>query len=173
MRLGTTRGTNALLTRRGMKTAFAITSPFEDLLIIGDQTRPRLFDLAIHRTEPLSQFVIGIDERLDADGKILQSLDKSSATSRLQLAWDQGCRSLAICLMHSYCNPTHEIQLEEIARGIGFEHISRSSQIAPLIEIVARAQTTVVDAYLGPIVREYLQRLKSQFGALLNEFNCK
>jgi 5-oxoprolinase (ATP-hydrolysing) len=164
VRLGTTRGTNALLTRRGAATALAITSPFEDLLAIGDQTRPNLFELGIRKLPQLAQRSIGIRERLNAQGKVLQPLDVEHAREQLAQAQAAGCTSLAICLMHSYLNSEHELQLQELARHMGFEHISRSSLTAPLIELVARAQTTVVDAYLSPIIRSYLSRLVEQFG---------
>lgn len=164
VRLGTTRGTNALLTRRGARTALAITAPFEDLLYIGDQTRPHLFQLAIRRDQQLADTVVPISERLDAQGNVLSPLDEAQAIASLRAAREHGCDSLAICLMHSYLNADHEQRLEKIARELGFAHISRSSALAPLIEIVARARTTVVDAYLGPIVRDYLQRLMEQFG---------
>jgi 5-oxoprolinase (ATP-hydrolysing) len=167
VRLGTTRGTNALLTRQGAKTAFAITSPFEDLQAIGDQTRPQLFDLSIRKPKPLPEQVLGIEERLDAKGRVTKTLDLAQATSQLQKALDAGCASLAICLMHSYLNPVHECQLEELALQMGFQYVSRSSAIAPLIELVARSQTTVVDAYLSPIIRRYLSTLAMQFGGSL------
>ncbi len=164
VRLGTTRGTNALLTRRGAQTALAITAPFEDLLAIGDQTRPNLFELAVRKLPQLAHTVVGIHERLDARGQVLQSLDIERARDQLAQARAAGCSSLAICLMHSYMNAEHEVQLEQLARAVGFEHISRSSHVAPLVELVARAQTTVVDAYLSPIIRSYLAKLVAQFG---------
>lgn len=164
VRLGTTKGTNALLTRSGARTALAITSPLEDLLLIGDQTRPHLFELAIKRPAPLAERVIGIHERLDARGSVLQPLDQAHARQALEQARQAGCESLAICLMHSYVNPQHELQLLELAQQAGFTQVSCSSQLAPLIEIVPRAQTAVVDAYLSPIIRGYLQRLVNQFG---------
>lgn len=164
VRLGTTRGTNALLTRRGTQTVLAITAPFEDLLLIGDQTRPNLFELGIRKLPQLAHTVVGIRERLDAKGQVLLRLDRDHAREQLTRAYEAGCTSLAICLMHSYVNPEHELELERIAREVGFAHISRSSQVAPLIELVARAQTTVVDAYLSPIIRSYLERLVDQFG---------
>lgn len=168
VRLGTTRGTNALLTRRGAPTALAITAPFVDLLHIGDQTRPKLFEVAIQRDEPLVHLTIPIPERLDASGGVVIPLDEREARSQLRAALDRGMESLAICLMHSYRNPVHEFSLEKIAREIGFSHVSRSSALAPLIEIVSRARTTVVDAYLAPILREYLARLVDQFGGPQN-----
>jgi 5-oxoprolinase (ATP-hydrolysing) len=164
VRLGTTRGTNALLTRRGAQTALAITAPFEDLLLIGDQTRPNLFELGIRKLPQLAHTVVGIRERLDAKGQLLADLDVDQARDQLLKARAAGCTSLAICLMHSYVNAAHEVQLEQLAKEAGFEFISRSSQVAPLIELVARAQTTVVDAYLSPIIRSYLARLVDQFG---------
>jgi len=164
VRLGTTRGTNALLTRRGAQTALAITAPFEDLLLIGDQTRPNLFELGIRKLPQLAHTVVGIHERLDAKGQVLRALDVEHAREQLKKASGAGCSSLAICLMHSYINADNELQLEQLARKVGFEYISRSSQVAPLIELVARAQTTVVDAYLSPIIRSYLGRLVDQFG---------
>lgn len=164
VRLGTTKGTNALLTRRGARTALAITAPFEDLLLIGDQTRPELFELAIHRVLPLAEMTLGISERLDAAGQVLKPLDRQQAVQQLQRAKQAGVESLAICLMHSYLNPRHEQQLLELAQEVGFAHVSCSHELAPLIEIVPRAQTAVVDAYLSPIVREYMRRLVAQFG---------
>ncbi len=164
VRLGTTRGTNALLTRRGARTALAITAPLEDLLAIGDQTRPSLFTLDIHKSPPLASLTIGIDERIDAAGEILKPLDKGAAQAKLQKAYDDGVEAIAICLMHSYQNPEHERQLAEIARSIGFPEVSVSSEIAPLIEIVSRAQTTVLDAYLSPVVRSYLREINEQLG---------
>lgn len=164
VRLGTTKGTNALLTRRGARTALAITAPFEDLLLIGDQTRPDLFALAIERPPPLAELTVGIHERLDAQGQVLQPLDAEQARNQLRAARMAGCESLAICLLHAYVNPAHEQLLREVAQQVGFEHISCSSQLAPLIEIVPRAQTAVVDAYLSPIIHVYLQRLVAQFG---------
>ncbi len=164
IRLGTTKGTNALLTRRGARTALLITAPFEDLLHIGDQTRPDLFALAIDKPPPLAEVAVGIHERLDATGNLLQALDLKHAREQLLKLQAAGVESLAICLMHSYLNPAHELALAELASKLGFTQISCSSQLAPLIEIVARAQTTVVDAYLSPIVRSYLAKLIEQFG---------
>lgn len=164
IRIGTTKGTNALLTRSGAKTALAITSPFEDLMGIGDQTRPDLFALDIVKPEPLAAWTLGVHERLDAKGNVLTPLDETAAERSLRGALEQGCTSLAICLMHAHVNPVHEQGLKNIARKVGFEHISVSSELAPLIEIVPRAQTSIVDAYLSPIVESYLAKLRTQFG---------
>ncbi len=164
VRIGTTKGTNALLTRQGAKSVLAITSPFEDLMTIGDQTRPKLFELAIEKSPPLAELAIGIDERIDARGGVLQPLDREKTLLRLLEARQLGFESLAICLMHAYVNPVHEKQVLKLAQQAGFSQVSCSHQLAPLIEIVARAQTTIVDAYLSPIVRGYLARLVEQFG---------
>ena len=167
VRLGTTRGTNALLTRNGAQTAFAITAPFEDLLAIGDQTREDLFAMDIEKAKPLPDQIVGIHARMDSQGRELQKLDLKKARKELQECFEAGAKSLAICLMHSYCNDDHETQLEKLAHEIGFQDVSISSRVASLIEIVARAQTTVLDAYLSPVIRGYLKRLKTQFQSRL------
>ncbi|RMF41336.1 MAG: hydantoinase, partial [Planctomycetota bacterium] len=163
VRLGTTKGTNALLTRTGAATALAVTAPFGDLLRIGDQTRPDLFDLTARRSPPLAMRSVEIVERIDAQGEVLCPLDVRDAEQKLIALRGEGIRSLAICLMHSYSNPVHEEQLMELARRIGFDHVSASHALMPLIEIVPRAHTTVVDAYVGPVVQAYLARLHDQF----------
>lgn len=164
VRLGTTRGTNALLTRNGAKVALLITSPFEQLLEIGDQTRPDLFALNINKPSQLTTVQLGIDERLAADGSVLRSLDVTQARQQLLRAKQLGCQSLAISLMHSYRNSNHEIQLAELAEEFEFEHVSVSHALASVVEFVARTQTTVVDAYLSPIIRSYFRSLCAQFG---------
>jgi 5-oxoprolinase (ATP-hydrolysing) len=164
VRLGTTRGTNALLTRRGAKTALLVTRGFRDLLQIGYQERPDLFSLHIQKREPLYDVVAEVNERLSADGAVLRSLDIAQVQSTLQELQKRGIRSIAICLMHSYRNPQHEWLVEQLARDAGFREISTSSEVAPLIKVVSRAETTVVDAYLGPVVRDYLDRVAEQFG---------
>ena len=160
VRLGTTRGTNALLTRRGAKVGFVTTRGFRDVLLIANQDRPRLFDLSIQKPEPLFASVIEIDERLDAQGRVLVAPDESAIRSRLASLHQQGCESLAICLLHSFANPSHELIVERIAHDVGFSEISTSSRLAPLIKIVSRGDTTVMDAYLNPILRAYVNRLK-------------
>lgn len=164
VRLGTTRGTNALLTRRGAKTAFITTRGFADILQIGYQNRPRLFELDIRKPQPLAEACLEVDERLAADGSVLEPLNEAAAKSALQALYDQGYESLAICLLHAYRNGVHELALERLARAIGFREISLSHQAAPLIKLVARGDTTVVDAYLNPVLREYVARLRSGLG---------
>ncbi|MBS0207128.1 MAG: hydantoinase B/oxoprolinase family protein [Planctomycetes bacterium] len=165
IRLGTTRGTNALLTRRGARVGFVTTRGFRDVLRIANQDRPRLFDLAIQKPEPLFTAVVEIDERLDAAGKSLIAPVESQVRNQFQSLKDAGCESLAICLMHAFANPNHEALVEQVARDVGFTEISTSSKLAPLIKIVSRGDTTVLDAYLNPILRAYVIRLKESLGA--------
>lgn len=160
LRLGTTRGTNALLTRSGAPTALVTTRGFGDLLDIGYQDRPRLFDLTIRKPEPLIATSIEVNERLSAEGEILIPLDPAEVRDQLQQLRQQGIKSLAICLLHADLFPNHEEQIAAIASKVGFAEISRSSEVAPLVKIVPRAETTVVDGYLNPVLRQYLTRLE-------------
>ncbi len=161
VRLGTTRGTNALLTRGGARTAFVTTRGHADVLRIGYQNRPKLFDLAIRKPVPLFADVAEIDERIAADGTVLRELDERQARSELMRLRHAGCESLAICLLNAYANPAHENRLAEIARDAGFDEISISTLVSPLRKIVPRGDTTVVDAYLNPILRRYVERLSA------------
>lgn len=164
VRLGTTRGTNALLTRNGARTAFVTTRGFQDVLLIGNQDRPRLFDLAIQKPEPLFEQTIEIDERMDADGTVLKSPDIDQVRRRLEQLRRSGIESIAICLLHAFANGEHEQLVEQTAREIGFTEISTSSRLSPLIRIVSRGDTTVMDAYLNPILRDYVARLRASLG---------
>ena len=159
VRLGTTRGTNALLTRTGARTAFVTTRGFADVLRIANQDRPRLFDLAIRKPTPLYEHVIEVDERLDANGNVLRGVPAENVRAELLCAKSSGIESLAICLLHAFANSDHEQQVEAIAAEIGFEEISVSSRLSPLIRIVARGDTTTVDAYLNPVLRSYVASL--------------
>ncbi len=163
IRLGTTRGTNALLTRSGARTALLVTRGFADLLEIGYQERPELFAIRVQKRKPLAEKTIEVTERLAANGEVLTPLDLEDARSQLLKLKSQGVRSIAICLLHSYCNPTHEQKLAQLASELGFECVCASSDVAPVIQAVSRAETTVVDAYLTPIVREYLNKVHRQF----------
>lgn len=164
VRLGTTRGTNALLTRRGAKVGLVTTRGFRDVLLIANQDRPRLFDLVIRKPEPLFAAVAEIDERLDATGNALIVPGEAQVRDALQNLRQAGCESLAICLLHAFANNEHEALVERIAREVGFSEISTSSRLAPLIKIVSRGDTTVLDAYLNPILRAYVTRLKESLG---------
>ncbi|MGI9518639.1 MAG: hydantoinase B/oxoprolinase family protein, partial [Pirellulaceae bacterium] len=161
VQLGTTRGTNALLTRTGARTALVTTAGFRDLLAIGDQSRPELFSLSVSRPAPLAETTIEVNERILADGTVERPLDLSDTKVQLQRLQDQGIESLAICLMHAWQNTEHEDLLENAARAAGFSEVRVSSRIAPLIKILHRAETTVLDAYLNPVLRVYLDEIYS------------
>jgi 5-oxoprolinase (ATP-hydrolysing) len=161
VRCGTTRGTNALLTRRGARTTFVTTKGFADALRIGYQNRPKLFELAIHKPQPLFERVIEIEERLAADGEVLLPLRVEQAREALRAAKEAGAESLAICLLHAYVKPDHEKIVESLAREVGFREVSVSHEVSPFIKLVARGDTTVVDAYLNPVLRDYVGRLQA------------
>ena len=163
VRLGTTRGTNALLTRTGEPCALVTTKGFADLVRIGYQERPDLFALDVRKRAPLHHCVVEIDERLASDGTVLRPLDAVSAECSLRALFESGIRSIAICLLHSYCNPDHEQLVAAIATKIGFPCVCVSSQVSPKIKAVLRAETALVDAYLTPIVQQYLDRVSNQF----------
>ena len=164
VRLGTTRGTNALLERKGAATALVVTAGFEDLLRIGDQTRPRLFDLHIRRPGELYTAVVGLNERIDAKGTVLQALDAAEVHRKLAQLRRAGLETLAVCLLNSYRNAAHERLVERVAGDLGFGHVSVSSKLSPLQRIVPRGETTVVDAYLAPVIRAYVAAVGAQLG---------
>ena len=159
VKMGTTVATNALLERKGAKTLFLVTRGFADLLIIGDQTRPDIFALDIQRPAPLHARVVEIDERIDAAGNVLIPLEEAPVREALAAAKQDGFTSVAITLMHAYGNDAHEIALEALAREAGFATVIRSSIASPLVKIVPRASTTVLDAYLTPVLRDYVDRV--------------
>lgn len=161
MRLGTTRGTNALLERKGVPTALFITRGFGDLLQIGTQQRPDLFALEVRKPEPLYEAVVEVEERLSADGSVLEFINLSGCASKIEGLLEQGVRAAAVALMHSYKNPCHEQELASFLQRQGFQHVSCSSDLAPFIKLLPRAETTVVDAYLAPVISDYLQRVNS------------
>ncbi|HEX4148549.1 MAG TPA: hydantoinase/oxoprolinase N-terminal domain-containing protein, partial [Pirellulales bacterium] len=165
VRLGTTRGTNALLTRGGAPTALVTTRGFGDILGIGYQNRPKLFERTIHKPEPLFQEVIDIGERVAADGRVLESPRPDEIRRLLAAAQQRGIQSLAICLLHGYAHPAHERLVETIARELGFQFTSTSHRVAPLIKIVSRGDTTVMDAYLNPVLQAYVARLQRALGS--------
>lgn len=165
VRLGTTKGTNALLTRTGAKTVLVTTRGFGDVLEIGDQQRPRLFELGIQKAKPLYASVIEARERVLASGDIELALDEASLRAELLAAKEAGIESVAICLLNAYVNGSHEVRAGEIAREVGFAFVSLSHVVAPQIKLVARAETTVLDAYLRPILQDYLQGIEAQLGA--------
>jgi 5-oxoprolinase (ATP-hydrolysing) len=161
VRLGTTRGTNALLTRTGARTALVTTRGHGDVLAIGTQDRPRLFDLHIVKPDPLPERVLEVDERLDADGRVLRAPDPARVRADLEALRAAGIESLAICLLHAHVNPAHERLVAELARQVGFAHPSVSSELARREKLVPRAETTALDAYLSPVLTAYVAELEA------------
>ena len=159
VKMGTTVATNALLERKGEKTLLLINEGFRDLLKIGYQNRPNLFDLEIKRPDLLYTQVTEVTGRLDASGKEVTPLDVAAAKAALQQAYADGFRSVAIVLMHAYLNPDHENELAKLATEIGFTQVSASQATSRLIKMVGRGDTTVVDAYLSPILRRYVDQV--------------
>jgi len=164
VKMGTTVATNALLERKGDRTLFVTTKGFGDALLIGYQTRPDLFARHIILPETLYEEVLEVSERFSSRGKCILPLDEKRARNGLQKVFDQGIRSVAIVLMHGYRYPTHEQKLAEIAEEIGFPQISVSHRVSPLMKLVSRGDTTVVDAYLSPILRRYVDQVESRLG---------
>ena len=162
VKMGTTVATNALLERQGEPTLLVTTKGFADILRIGYQTRPDLFALEIELPEMLYTEVLEVEERVGADGEVLTRLDENAARAGLQQARAQGLNSVAIVLLHGYRYTTHEARLAVIARELGFEQVSVSHEVSALMKIVPRGDTTVVDAYLSPILRQYVSRVDEQ-----------
>ena len=161
VKMGTTVATNALLERKGAPALFLTTCGFADALRIGYQNRPHLFRLAIEKPDMLFAQVAEVDERLTAEGQVLVPFDLGGARAALAAAYESGIRSVAICFMHGYRYPEHEAQAAQLARDIGFTQISASHRVSPLMKFVARGDTTLVDAYLSPILRRYVDRIAS------------
>lgn len=164
VKMGTTVATNALLERKGERTLLLITQGMRDLLRIGYQNRPRLFDLNIELPELLYDDVIEIEERIGADGETITALDTIHAREALSRAYGKGYRSVAIALMHSYRFPDHEQKLGQMAEQSGFTQVSLSHESSPLIKIVSRGDTAVVDAYLSPILGRYVKQVADALG---------
>src|SRR6266581_7631443 len=153
VKMGTTVATNALLERKGERTVLAITRGFRDALRIAYQNRPRLFDRHIVLPEMLYSKVFEVTERIGARGDVIVPLDLLQAEKDLQKAFDEGFRSIAIVFMHGYRFADHESKVEALAEEIGFTQVSVSHRVSPLMKLVGRGDTTVVDAYLSPILR--------------------
>ncbi len=160
IKMGTTVATNALLERAGAKTLFVTTQGFADSVLIGDQTRPDLFALTIVRPAPLYSGVIEADERLDAQGAEVRPLDGEALKSQLQAAAEQGFTSVAIAFLHSDLNPAHELAAGEIAKAVGFPFVALSHEVSPLPRFIPRAETTIADAYLTPVLQSYVQQVE-------------
>ncbi|KAL9537007.1 hypothetical protein MBANPS3_012169 [Mucor bainieri] len=190
VRMGTTVATNALLERKGESSALLITKGFGDLLTIGNQSRPKIFDLSISKPDVLYQKVIEIDERVvllnsaasseqidpkdikddrvsqGISGewvKVVQSPDLDAIQLELQALYDDGYRSIAVCLLHSYTFPGHEQQIGQLAKSIGFDHVSLSSQVMPMVKVVPRGTSATADAYLTPCIKQYIKGFVSGF----------
>lgn len=159
VKMGTTVATNALLERNGEPVLLLITEGFRDLLKIGYQTRPDLFALKITRPALLYRDVAEVPERLDANGAVLRPLDEAVARTALQAGYDAGLRAVAIAFLHAYLNPDHEARVAQIAKEVGYTQVSTSHEVSRLAKLVGRGDTTVVDAYLSPILRRYVDQV--------------
>ncbi|MFC5993687.1 hydantoinase B/oxoprolinase family protein [Pseudonocardia hispaniensis] len=162
VRMGTTVATNALLERKGERTALVITRGFGDALRIGYQNRPRIFDRQIVLPELLYERVIEVDERIQADGAVLRAPDLERLAVELRRAHDEGVRAVAVVGMHSHLHPAHEQAIGALAAHIGFAQVSLSSEVSPLMKLVPRGDTAVVDAYLSPVLRRYIDQVAEQ-----------
>src|SRR5438105_3072725 len=158
VKMGTTVATNALLERKGEPTLLVTTRGFRDALRIAYQDRPRLFDRHIQLPELLYAEAVEADERLGAHGDVVRPLDEAALQAELQRAHGTGLRSVAIVFLHAWRFPQHEQAAARIARALGFAQVSVSHEVSPLMKLVGRGDTTVVDAYLSPILRRYVDQ---------------
>lgn len=159
VKMGTTVATNALLEENGARTLLIVNAGFEDSLLIQDQTRPDIFALRIDRPRPLPARIAGIAGRLDVEGREVAPLDTAELRGILTSAYANGTQSIAVALINSYVNDIHEREIAALAREAGFTRISLSSEVSPLIRLVPRASTTVIDAYLEPVLQDYAARV--------------
>jgi 5-oxoprolinase (ATP-hydrolysing) len=162
VRMGTTVATNALLERKGERTLLVITHGFGDALRIAYQNRPHIFDRHIVLPEMLYERVIEVDERITADGAVLRAPDIEALGAKMRQAHGDGIRAVAVVCLHSYLYPAHERTIGKLAAQIGFDHISLSSEVSPLMKLIPRGDTTVVDAYLSPVLRRYVNQVADQ-----------
>ena len=161
LKMGTTVATNALLERRGEPTLLLVNRGYADALLIGYQNRPDLFALEIQRPPALYADVLEAEGRIDADGRELAPLDAGALLEGLKAAQGRGLKSVAVCFMHAWRNPEHERQAGRLAEQAGFEQVSLSHEVSPLIKLVSRGDTTLVDAYLSPVLRRYIAGLSA------------
>ncbi|WP_329109530.1 hydantoinase B/oxoprolinase family protein [[Kitasatospora] papulosa] len=166
VKMGTTVATNALLERRGEPTVLVITEGFRDALRIAYQNRPRLFDRRILLPEAVYDRVVEVPERTDARGAVVRALDRAVVAERLEAVAGDGIRSAAVVLMHGYRYPDHERAVAEEAARAGFTQISCSHEVSPLIKLIPRGDTTVVDAYLSPILRRYVEEVAAELAGI-------
>ncbi|KAJ6396440.1 hypothetical protein OIU77_021470 [Salix suchowensis] len=191
IRMGTTVATNALLERKGERIALCVTRGFKDLLQIGNQARPNIFDLTVSKPSNLYEEVIEVDERVQlvaGDGgddglgsmvkgvsgelvRVVKPVDEQGLKPLLKGLLERGISCLAVVLMHSYTFPQHELAVEKLALGLGFRHVSLSSSLTPMVRAVPRGLTASVDAYLTPVIKEYLSGFMSKFDEGLGKVN--
>jgi 5-oxoprolinase (ATP-hydrolysing) len=155
VKMGTTVATNALLERKGERTLLLITKGFRDALRIGYQARPKIFARHIVKPEMIYERVVEVDERVRADGSVEKEPDLAAVRAELSAARAAGINAVAIVFMHAYRYAAHEQRVAALAREIGFPQVSVSHEVSPLIKLVGRGDTTVVDAYLSPILQRY------------------
>src|SRR5881394_1767109 len=164
VKMGTTVATNALLERQGDRTLLVTTKGFRDALRVGYQNRPKIFAKHIVKLEMLFERVVEVDERVRADGTVEKAPDLAAVRADLQAALADGIKAVAIVFMHAYRYADHESQVAALARELGFAQVSVSHEVSPLIKLVGRGDTTVVDAYLSPILRRYVAQVAGDLG---------
>ena len=165
LRLGTTKGTNALLERKGAKTALVVTKGFGDLLTIGTQQRPDLFALNIRKPQPLHTQTFEVDERISASGTVLTALNEAECVSLAQKIQASGCTTVAVSFLHAYLQRQHELLLKNELQRLGIGYVSASHQLYPGLHYLRRTQTTVINAYLDPVLHAYFEGIGSQLKA--------
>jgi 5-oxoprolinase (ATP-hydrolysing) len=166
VKMGTTVATNALLERRGARTLLVVNVGFADALRIGDQARPRLFDLSIVRPVPLYERVVEVPGRVGADGREIEPLDQDAVRAVLDAAREEGIEACAIALMHSWKFPAHERRIAVLARAAGFLQVSASHEVSPVMRLIPRAQTSVADASLSPVLRRHVDSVAAELGGV-------
>jgi 5-oxoprolinase (ATP-hydrolysing) len=166
VRLGTTVATNALLERTGEPTVLVITEGFGDALRIAYQNRPRIFDRHIVLPEPLYDRVIEAPERVGAHGELIRPLDADAVERELRAAYAAGYRAVAVVCLHGYRHPAHEQRIAAIATAVGFPQVSQSHEVSPLMRLVSRGDTSVVDAYLSPVLRRYVDEVAAELAGV-------
>src|SRR6266545_3982550 len=164
VKMGTTVATNALLERKGERTLLVITKGFRDALRIGYQARPKIFARHIIKPEMLYERVVEVDERVRADGTVERQLDLAAVRAALDQAKADGIEAVAVVFMHAYRHHEHERRVAALARAMGFPQVSASHEASPLIRLVGRGDTTVVDAYLSPILQRYVAQVAHDLG---------
>ncbi len=165
VKMGTTVATNALLERKGDRTLLVITKGFKDALRIGYQSRPQLFDLEVILPDQLYEKVIEADERIAANGDIIVPFDPTTIKKDMEQAFHGGITSIAIVTMHGYRYPAHEKAIAALAKDTGFSQISTSHEVSPLMKLIGRGDTTMVDAYLSPILQRYIDQIRKELGS--------